>query len=56
MYLPVEPGRLIERPVNRGPENRGCTVLQKPVETANDHFFEEFANIAGQGDWGVGRR
>jgi len=22
MYLPVEPGRLIE-----GPENRGCTVL-----------------------------
>jgi len=27
MYLPVEPGRLIEGPVNRGPENRGCTVL-----------------------------
>jgi len=26
MYLPVEPGRLIEGPVNRGPENRGCTV------------------------------
>jgi len=31
MYLPVEPGRLIEGPVNRGPENRGCAVyiLQK---------------------------
>ena len=29
MYLPVEPGRLIEGPVNRGPENRGCTVLTK---------------------------
>jgi len=27
MYLPVEPGRLIEGPVNRGPENRGCTVF-----------------------------
>jgi len=27
MYLPVEPGRLVEGPVNRGPENRGCTVL-----------------------------
>jgi len=26
MYLPVEPGRLIEGPVDRGPENRGCTV------------------------------
>jgi len=26
MYLPVQPGRLIEGPVNRGPENRGCTV------------------------------
>jgi len=28
MYLPVEPGRLIEWPVYRGPENRGCTVLE----------------------------
>jgi len=28
MYLPVEPGRLIEGPVNRGPENRGCTVIK----------------------------
>jgi len=28
MYLPVELGRLIEGPVNRGPENRGCTVLR----------------------------
>jgi len=27
MYLPVEPGRLIEGLLNRGPENRGCTVL-----------------------------
>jgi len=26
MYLPVEPGRLIKGPVNRGPENRRCTV------------------------------
>jgi len=28
MYLPVEPGRLIEGPVNRGAENRGFTVLK----------------------------
>jgi len=28
MYHPVEPGRLIEGPVNRGQENRGCTVLR----------------------------
>ena len=29
MYLPVESGRLIEGPVNRGPDNRGCTVFNK---------------------------
>jgi len=29
MYLPVEPGWLIEGSVNRGPENQGCTVLCK---------------------------
>jgi len=34
MNLPVEPGRLIEGPVNRGPENRGCTVLR-----LHDQFF-----------------
>jgi len=27
MYLPVEPDRIIEGPVNRGPENRVCTVF-----------------------------
>ena len=27
MFLPVEPGRLIERPGNRGPDNRGCTIF-----------------------------
>ena len=27
IYLPVEPGRLIEEPVNRGPDDRGCTVF-----------------------------
>ena len=30
MYLPVEPGRLIKGPVNRGPKNRGCTVSKIP--------------------------
>ena len=39
MYLPVEPGRLIEVLVNRGPENRGCTVAGSLVVVQHKVIF-----------------
>jgi len=41
MYLPVEPGRLIEGPVNRGPENRGCTVYPNISRISDFSFMVE---------------
>ena len=45
MYLPVEPRRLIEGPVNRGPDYRGCNVyiilavLPEPSHCQQHHIL-----------------
>ena len=33
---------------------KDLAVLQKPAELTHDHFFKEFAHIAGKGYWLVG--
>jgi len=49
MYLPVEPGRLIEGPVNRGPENRGCTVyIFQLVRRVTGHSWPSDQGRLGQ--------
>jgi len=35
---------------------KDLVVLQKPAESTYDHFFKEFAHIAGKGYWPVGGR
>ena len=35
---------------------KDLVVVQKPAESTHDHFFKEFAHIAGKGYWPVGGR
>ena len=37
-------------------DTKDLVLLQKPAESTHDHFFKEFAHIAGKGYWPVGGR